>query len=203
MFICNIVWIIIILWRGYYECFFSQWVWGNMIHQPVIYLSLDYYAPLWSCLEWHWFFSFFYDRANEWPGYECVVPLCLSELCADVHIPESNSHPITKYASDLSMAFVLPKWWYYPARHVLMNLHFANMSGTKFNICLHFVFLQSQWSHFCFWLQPQQHPIPLALATVHKVRTTTWAMHVRLNNTKACRMAAEFLMQSQPFPEIW
>lgn len=84
---------------------------------------------------------------------------------------------IKKYASDLSIAFVLSKWRYYPAAMFAWILTFADMSGTKFNIRLHFVFLQSQWSHFCFWRQPRQHPIPRAMATIQKVRTITRAMH--------------------------
>lgn len=51
--------------------------------------KLVYCATMWTCLALHWGF---YDSTNESPGYECVVPLCPSELCTDEHIPESNGH---------------------------------------------------------------------------------------------------------------
>lgn len=51
--------------------------------------KLVYCATMWTCLALHWGF---YDSTNEWPGYECVVPLCPNELCTDEHIPESNGH---------------------------------------------------------------------------------------------------------------
>lgn len=51
--------------------------------------KLVYCATMWTCLALHWGF---YDSTNEWPGYECVVPLCPSELCTDEQIPESNGN---------------------------------------------------------------------------------------------------------------
>lgn len=64
--------------------------------------------------------------------------------------------------------------------HVLMNLDFGNMSDTKLNIRLHFVFLQSQWSCFCSLWQPRQHPIPPAMAAIHKVSAKTRAMQLNM-----------------------
>lgn len=57
-----------------------------------------------------------------------------------------------------------------------MILDFANMSASKSNIILYFVYLQAQW--FCFWWPPQQHLILLSVATTHKVNTITEAMHL-------------------------
>lgn len=110
---------------------------------------------------------------------------------------------IKEYASDLSIAFCVPYMGKLSRGRVLMNLDFADMSGPKFNICPHFVFLQAQWSHFCFWWQPQQHPIPLATATIHKVRTIKGAMHLdmwgwsTLTNLRSHR----YLLQSSLSPQ--
>lgn len=57
--------------------------------------------------------------------------------------------------------------------HIHMNLEFAGMSGTKFNIRLHFVFLQSQWFYFCLSRQQQQTIPQQWTTTVMTVRAQT------------------------------
>lgn len=65
-----------------------------------------------------------------------------------------------------------------------MILDFANMSASKSNTSLYFVYLQAQW--FWLWWPPQQHLIPLSMATTQRVNTITEAMHLdtRLHNLR-------------------
>lgn len=97
----------------------------------------------------------------------CITPCASLDFCVREKSCTNNNNNNKKTTLRSVNSLRVPQSVQLPRLHVPMALDFANTSASKSNISLYFVYLQTQW--FCFWWRPQQHPIPPATATTHKV----------------------------------